>query len=148
MKKTKRTIHFYIKDGNLEGEHALLKHIPLEEKELTTPNQETTPETVDTNNIWPLEPNILIENAQYDQNNSQLIVSLTNLSVEPIKIIQRGVKYSPSETESINFENVDITLPPGENTISISAPAGNPFKFVIRTSNKTGSGQTRDEINW
>ncbi|MBU0471711.1 MAG: hypothetical protein KKF89_04400 [Nanoarchaeota archaeon] len=140
----KSNIKPLMKKNDSKEDHALLKtdvledskNIVIESKQF----QENNP------SIWPVESNILIETVSYENDNLHII--FTNLSVEPIKIISTGVKYTSNNTESIDFKETNITIPSGESKISIPCPNGKPFKFVVRTNNGTGAGSSLDNINW
>jgi len=96
--------------------------------------------------VWPLELNLIIEVARYE--NNILYVTVTNLFVEPIRITSMGVKNTSLDRENIDFRDTNISLPPGESVVQIPCPNGCPFKFVIRTANLTGIGCSKDNINW
>ena len=65
-----------------------------------------------------------------------------------IKLISIGVRYTNNDNDNINFQPVNISLPTGESNIQIKCPDGNPFKFVLRTENMTGTGSIRSSMNW
>jgi len=94
--------------------------------------------------IWPLDNDLVIEEADYDSND--LYVKIKNISLEGVDIIEMGVKYNPDE--SIEFVNTNINLPVGEKTVKVSCPRGIPVKFVLRTSRFTGVGTSRDFLDW
>tara|TARA_B100000315_G_C14512421_1_gene557604 strand:- start:909 stop:1364 length:456 start_codon:yes stop_codon:yes gene_type:complete len=145
-KKDDRNILPLINKSESDNDHALLKTSKLKEEEqgiISQPMQENQP---NNGSVWPVEPNLLVETARFE--NNVLHVTFTNLSVEPIKIESMGVKYTSIDTENIDFQPVNITLPTGESVIQIPCPRGNPFKFVVRTTNKTGSGSSKENMNW
>lgn len=120
-----------------------------EKKAIISQDQELKETKINLNKqniIWPVEPNIMFEEINYNYEQKILMVKLTNLSIETINIIQTGVKYD--ENQSIDFQKENINLDPGENIIYIAAPHGNPYKFVIRTSFMTGAGEIRKNNNW
>jgi len=146
-KEPKKTIHPLMKKNEPNKSHPILDTSTLTDFEINADNTpEQQPIQENTSSVWPVEPNILIETANYG--NNILSVTLTNLSVESIDIISMGVKYTSSNSESIDFQPTNISLAPGESTIQIPCPKGNPFKFVIRTANKTGSGSTKENMSW
>jgi hypothetical protein len=136
----KKILYKLLKKNELNNEHSILNANILKDSEKNEPIQ---PEQ---NSVWPVEPNLLVETARFE--NNVLHVTFTNLSVEPIKIESMGVKYTSIDTENIDFQPVNITLPTGESVIQIPCPRGNPFKFVVRTTNKTGSGSSKENMNW
>ncbi|MFC2135180.1 hypothetical protein ACFLTH_11230 [Bacteroidota bacterium] len=131
----------------MKEEHSILKQEYLDvEPEIRS---EALPKSVvNESNVWPVENNIVFERIAYNQGKKLLMVKLTNLSVKPIKVIQAGVKYSNSQNESIIFVDEKTVLQPGENNICISAPQGNPSKFVIRTNLGSGAGEIRNNSDW
>lgn len=144
-KSSKKTIHPLMKKPVVSDDDPILSIGNLAEAKVgASVASETLNQT--PAGVWPVESNILIENARYE--NNLLQVTLTNLYVQPMKIIAMGVKYTSSDQESIDFKDTNISLPTGESSLQISCPQGNPFKFVIRTANMTGTGCSRENINW
>jgi len=141
----KKNLHPLINEPSPDKEHAILNTEALKDSDINV-NFQPEQEFQQNNSVWPVESNILIEVAKYENNN--LNVTLTNLSFDSIKIIEMGVKYSSNDYENIEFQPANITIPPGESTIQIPCPKGNPFKFVFRTANRTGAGMTQDNMNW
>lgn len=143
--KSNKTIHPLMKKPLAADNHPMFEsnaNLGIEIDESNIPIEVTPPNS----GVWPVEPNILIEKATFSDNT--LIVTLTNLFVEPISIIAMGVKYSARDDESIDFRDTNISLPPGESIVHIPSPRGRPYKFVVRTSNMTGTGCSRDNMNW
>mgnify|MGYP006995561302 CR=1 FL=1 len=144
----KKNIYSSIKQDSADENHALLSQSILEDNNEDISNVQTSKLIKQTNSVWPVEKDILVENVYYDSKFGQLVVTLTNMDVKIITIIQKGVKYSSNMTESIKFMNCRLNLKPGENKIIIPCLEGNPFKFVVRTDRQTGAGQSRDNASW
>lgn len=144
---SKKELKPLIKNKNIDISHPLLNVKILESysnKKLKSTNKYN--EIPPNNSVWPLESDLIIESVEF--RNNELFVTLTNVSTEMINLDSMGVKYSSSNTESINFEPANLCVPPGEKTLKIPCPEGKPFKFVIRTENGTGIGTSSDFMNW
>ncbi|MBC8495887.1 hypothetical protein H8D36_07055 [archaeon] len=146
MEKHSKNIHPLMKKSELKDDHAMFDLGVLEKNDSELELQIPQHNQPNMNSVWPVDSNIIIEHAELQDKG--LNVTLTNLSVDPIKIISAGVKYSSDNSESIEFQQTNITIPSGECCIDIPCPRGKPFKFVIRTANGTGAGNTLDNMNW
>ena len=146
IKKSSNGVHPLMKKPEIEADHILLSTGTLMQEETSIAEPELTRFDDEFSGVWPVEPNILVEKARYE--NNFLYVTITNLYVESIKIMSMGVKYTSNNDESIDFKDTVILIPPGESNIQIPCPRGNPYKFVIRTANKTGTGSNRDNMTW
>jgi len=144
MTNKNKTIFALIKEKELSN-HPILNDKQLDESNYEVSNV-SIPVKENNSSVWPVDNNILIESVSL--NNNLLNITLTNLSVDSINIIEMGVKYGPDMNENIEFQPTNITIPPGESTVQIPCPRGKPFKFVIRTANRTGAGSDLNSMNW
>ncbi len=131
--KTSDTNHHLFKEDILENETS-----EFEVSDVIAQPQAAT-------SVWPSDSDIQIERASFE--GEFLTVEVNNLSFEKIGLTAIGAKYTPDNNENIGFVPSSQVLSPGVNIIKIPV-VRNPYKFVIRTNRKTGSGTTRDSLNW
>ncbi len=144
--KGRSTIFPLFRQGEVNEDHPILKERFSEEPAPANIERFSQKEAKPQNSVWPADPNIVIEDASFE--NTQLTIKVNNTSFEPIVIKSAGVKYTNSQAENIGFQPYDFELPPGESFLRLDCPKGKPYKFVFRTANMTGAGSSLDSLSW
>ncbi|MBU1202243.1 MAG: hypothetical protein KJ583_02105 [Nanoarchaeota archaeon] len=145
IKNNKNLLRLIDKSESIKS-HPIMNISMLDDSKINIRIQSREEQSPQNKSVWPIENNLIVERAKYENNNLYVIV--TNVYIEPIRIISTGVKYTLNDSESIDFKPVNIQISPGELRITIPCPKGNPTKFVIRTENQTAVGNMRRDLNW